>query len=600
MSTMPGVPASTEARLRVSDLRIERVSDGADIAAEVNLTVNSGEILGIVGESGSGKSTVALALLAHARKGLRIARGSVIVGEQDMLTLTPAGRREARGRLISYVPQDPASALDPAMRIGDQIMEAQTVHKDFAANAESRTLELLEEVRLPSGRDLLRKYPHQLSGGQQQRVAIAMAFACRPSLIVLDEPTTGLDVSTERHVLNTVRELCANYDAAAVFVTHDLVVVSNLASSLAVMYAGRVVESGSTASVFASPRHPYTRALLRSVPKIEVAEILATIPGRSPRPGERPPGCSFAARCGQREERCATPPPLVDVDGVETRCWRPFSDSDAIRSPLLSSRVQRASDVIIRAEHLTASYGDTRVLHDVSLELPRGVCTAIVGESGSGKTTLARCLVGLHANYHGSISLHGEVLAPASDKRSKTDLRRIQYIFQNPYNSLNQRKRVGQIIEQGLASFGDHSRKERRARVEAALADVSLEASLLDRYPDQLSGGERQRVAIARALAVEPEILICDEITSALDVSVQSVVVELLRDLQHKRDITIAFITHNLALVRVIAQEVVVVSQGRIVESGPVDEVLTSPKAAYTVRLLEDVPRLQLVPVGRG
>lgn len=583
-------------RLEVADLRIERTRDGVDIAADVNLTVHAGEIAGIVGESGSGKSTVALALLGHARRGLRISCGQVLLNGQDILKLERAALREARGRQISYVPQDPASALNPSIRIGDQILEAQQVHADFAARARERTLEVLEEVKLPSAKEILRKYPHQLSGGQQQRVAIAMAFACRPSLIVLDEPTTGLDVSTERHVLNTVRELCARYAAAAVFVTHDLAVVSNLASNLNVMYAGRIVEHGSTASVFARPRHPYTRALLNSVPRIDIAEKLSRIPGRSPRPGERPAGCSFATRCPQAERRCAEAPPMIASEGHEVRCWQPTGATDDAPDNAAVDMHQPAGDVVLHARLRAASHADTAVLHDIDLSLVRGACTAIVGESGSGKTTLARCLVGLHSQYDGTVALHGRVLPHAASKRAKLDLRAMQYIFQNPYNSLNGRKHISQILEQGLSSFGICSRAERRARVEEALADVSLEPAVLDRYPDQLSGGERQRVAIARALAVEPEILICDEITSALDVSVQAVVVELLRELQRKRNITIVFITHNLALVRAIAQVVVVVSGGHIVEVGDVDRVLSSPQNAYTAQLLDDVQQLQRTP----
>jgi peptide/nickel transport system ATP-binding protein len=580
-------------RLRVSDLRVESSQDGLDIVDDVGFSIAGGEVLGLVGESGSGKTTVALALLAYVRRGLRIAGGEVQLEHQDLLSLSPSELREARGRLVAYVPQDPASALNPAIRVGAQIEEALLVHAQFAASAAERTRELLLEVHLDPSSGLLNKYPHQLSGGQQQRVAIAMAFACRPSLIVLDEPTTGLDVSTQRRVIETIRELCERYDAAAVYVSHDLAVVSGLADRLVVMYAGRVVEFGRAADIFRRPRHPYTRGLLAAIPRVESAEVLTGIPGRAPRPGQRPDGCSFASRCPLAREQCAVPPPSSDVDGVMTRCWRA---ADETRSEVRQRRMMPAStplgDIVVRAEAIQASYGETAVVHGVSIDLRRETCTALVGESGSGKTTLARCLVGLHANYTGTVSLDGHTLPRSCRSRTRDDLRAVQYIFQSPYGSLNPRRTIGQSLEQYVRNFFDVGGPERRARVERALADVSLESSVVRRFPDELSGGERQRAAIARALVAEPQVLVCDEVTSALDVSVQSVVVELLRTLQRERSIAIAFITHNIALVRSIAQEVVVLAGGQIVEAGSTDAVLDAPHEAYTIQLVGDVPRL--------
>jgi peptide/nickel transport system ATP-binding protein len=565
---------------------------GPDVVRDVSFAVPAGEMLGLVGESGSGKTTVALALLGHTRRGLRITAGQVLLDGTDLLTLSPGELRAVRGARVSYVPQDPSSALNPALRIGTQIREVLRAHDTEAGD---RVAEVMREVDLDSTPEMLRRYPHQLSGGQQQRVALAMAFACRPSLIVLDEPTTGLDVSTQRHVLDTVRGLCRSYGVAAVYVSHDLAVVSGLVSDVAVMYAGRVVEIGATAQLFGEPVHPYTRGLIGAVPSPERAEMLAGIDGQQPRPGRRGAGCSFAARCGYAVAACSTqaPEPVIAV-GRAVRCLRALDIqvTQAERIPVLASPPATSGDSALSIRGVAASYGSTQVLSGIGLDVPPRTCVAIVGESGSGKTTLARCVAGLHSNWTGEIVFQGIPLARGARQRDKDVLRRIQYIFQNPYTSLNPRKTIGQIIDQQLSELSGLSRRERSARVASVLEDVSLGADFLSSYPDQLSGGERQRVAIARALAVEPELLICDEVTSALDVSVQATIVELLRRIQRERHLAMIFITHNLALVRSIAQFAVVLRQGEIAEAGPVEQILGHPADPYTQRLMEDVPKL--------
>jgi peptide/nickel transport system ATP-binding protein len=562
------------------------------VVRDVSFAVPAGEMLGLVGESGSGKTTVALALLGHTRRGLRITAGQVLLDGTDLLTLSPGELRAVRGARVSYVPQDPSSALNPALRIGTQIREVLRAHDTEAGD---RVAEVMREVDLDSTPEMLRRYPHQLSGGQQQRVALAMAFACRPSLIVLDEPTTGLDVSTQRHVLDTVRGLCRSYGVAAVYVSHDLAVVSGLVSDVAVMYAGRVVEIGATAQLFGEPVHPYTRGLIGAVPSPERAEMLAGIDGQQPRPGRRGAGCSFAARCGYAVAACSTqaPEPVIAV-GRAVRCLRALDIqvTQAERIPVLASPPATSGDPALSIRGVAASYGSTQVLSGIGLDVPPRTCVAIVGESGSGKTTLARCVAGLHSNWTGEIVFQGIPLARGARQRDKDVLRRIQYIFQNPYTSLNPRKTIGQIIDQQLSELSGLSRRERSARVASVLEDVSLGADFLSSYPDQLSGGERQRVAIARALAVEPELLICDEVTSALDVSVQATIVELLRRIQRERHLAMIFITHNLALVRSIAQFAVVLRQGEIAEAGPVEQILGHPADPYTQRLMEDVPKL--------
>ena len=455
---------------------------------------------------------------------------------------------------------------------------------------------MLQEVHLDANPEMLRRYPHQLSGGQQQRFAIAMAFACRPSLIVLDEPTTGLDVSSQRHVLETVRNLCDSYGVAAVYVSHDLAVVGGLVSQVAVMYAGRVIELGETRRVFTAPIHPYSRGLLAAAPSLERAEVLTGIDGHPPRPGMRPEGCFFAPRCSYAVERCRTETPLpVLLNGDIVRCHRASEIQYAVRERIAVGVLpQSGTHPVLGLRGLSASYGYQRVLCDVDLELSPERCVAVVGESGSGKTTLARCIVGLHENWSGEILFSGDPLAHGAKTRPKDVLRRIQYIFQNPYTSLNPRKTIGQILAQPLEHFFQLDSRGRAERSASVLESVSLGEDFLGRFPDQLSGGERQRVAIARALIVEPDVLVCDEVTSALDVSVQAVIIELLRKLQREQHLSMIFITHNLALVRSIAQTAIVLCDGRVVESGTVDQILEHPTDPYTIRLIQDVPRLEL------
>ena len=583
-------------RLEVTGLEVRMGRSGPDVVRDISFAVPAGEVLGLVGESGSGKTTVALALLGHTRRGLRITAGQVLLDGTDLLALNPRDLRAARGARVSYVPQDPSSALNPTLRVGTQIREVMRVHPGAVASAGDRMAEVMREVRLDPTPEMLRRYPHQLSGGQQQRIALAMAFACRPSLIVLDEPTTGLDVTTQRHVLDTVRSLCRSHGVAAVYVSHDLAVVSGLVSDVAVMYAGRVVEIGPVARLFGEPVHPYTRGLIGAVPSPERAEALTGIDGQQPRPGRRGAGCSFAARCGYAIADCTTiAPEQVTVAGRSVRCLR-AQDIQAThpqRLPAVTGPPAVAGTPTLSVRGVTASYGSTPALSGISLEVPPRGCVAVVGESGSGKTTFARCVAGLHSNWTGEITLQGTRLAHGARQRDKDVLRRVQYIFQNPYTSLNPRKTVGQIIDQQLKQFTGLSRRDRSARAAGVLEDVSLGPDFLSRYPDQLSGGERQRVAIARALVVQPELLICDEVTSSLDVSVQAIIVGLLRRIQAERHLAMIFITHNLALVRSIAQSAVVLHQGTVAESGPVEQILEHPANPYTQRLMEDVPKLR-------
>jgi peptide/nickel transport system ATP-binding protein len=588
------------AAVAVQDLQVVIDSTGSPVISEVSFEIARGEIFGVVGESGSGKTTVGLALLGHARRGLRIAGGSVLLGDRDILTLDEEQLRRLRGTLVSYVPQDPASSLNPALRIGTQlreVIEAHGTHRDSAVS--ERVAEMMREVALPDDRAFLKRYPHELSGGQQQRVGLAMAFANRPRLIVLDEPTTGLDVTTQAHVLSTVRELATLHDVAALYVSHDLAVVATLAERVAVMYAGLVVEIGGADELFRSAAHPYTRRLVGAIPRLTGGRSLVGIPGHAVSPGRRPPGCSFAPRCTLRIDQCeAAMPPLLPVGpGHAVRCIRAelvLSEAQSrVGDPIDMPAADEAELPALRLENVAASYGQNEVLHSVSLSLAAHECLAVVGESGSGKTTVARAVVGLHRNWTGTIALGGTELPRAARQRSSEARRRIAYIFQNPYGSLNPRQTIGQIVEQPLRVFGTASGREADRLIAEMLERVSLTAAYAGRYPDQLSGGERQRVAIARALVCDPTVLICDEVTSALDVSVQAAVVELLGSLQRDLGLSMLFITHNLPLVRSIAQRVAVLSEGNIVELGDTGQVLTDPQQPYTRQLLADTPSLE-------
>ncbi len=588
MSTDRVAPAA----LVVDGLRIVGVPSMASIVDELVLELRPGEILGVVGESGSGKTTVGLALLNYCKPSTRVDGGAVFVGDQELAGLSWREVRRLRGRTVSYIPQSPASALNPALRIRTQLKEC------LSGNTESvmeRVREVLREVALPDDDEFLARYPHQLSGGQQQRIAIAMAFAARPALIVLDEPTTGLDVSTQDHVLHTIRDMCKTYSSAAVYISHDMAVVTELADRIAVMYSGRIVEMGDAAEILADPQHPYTARLLLAVPDLDARRPMVGIPGNAPSPMARPTGCSFSPRCPLADDLCReSAPPETETSPRHTvRCFKAGQPLARPDSAGATSGWAADKEAVIEIRNLQADYGGGSVLEDIDLSVQAGECLALLGESGSGKTTLARCVAGLHAGFTGDLLLDGNALARTSFKRSKEERRRIQYIFQNPYESLNPRRTVRDLILQPVRAVRGRIPEPEETMLKA-LRLASLRPDHADRYPGQLSGGERQRVAIARALATEPQILVCDEITSALDVSVQSSLVELLRGLQSEMGLTLLFITHNIALVRNIAHRVAVLEAGRIVECGRVEDVFAAPQHAYTRSLMQATPNFQL------
>jgi peptide/nickel transport system ATP-binding protein len=590
--------AEAPAAVTVQDLQIETTS-GIPVIADLSFEIAGGEVLGLVGESGSGKTTVGLSLLGHARRGLRISGGTIMLGDQDILGMDDEELRALRGSLVSYVPQDPASSLNPALRIGLQLREVLEAHGSGSGKEHAeRIAEMMREVAMPDDPAYLRRYPHELSGGQQQRVGLAMAFANRPRLIVLDEPTTGLDVTTQATVLSTVRDLAAAHGVGALYVSHDLAVVAVVARRVAVMYAGRVVELGPADELFESSAHPYTRRLVGAIPRLAGGRSLVGIPGHAPSPGRRPPGCAFAPRCTMRIPECeADIPPLAPVGHEHSaRCIRAsevVGQTQAKAGDPLDILQPDTETAVLTLENVVARYGAIEVLHSINLRLKGHECLAVVGESGSGKTTTARSIAGLHRQWTGSIQLGGEELKTAARDRDTETRRQIQYIFQNPYGSLNPRRTVGETIAQPLSVFGIAKGRDAERRVGEMLEQVSLSASYAPRYPDQLSGGERQRVAIARALISSPSIRICDEVTSALDVSVQAAIVELLGELQRELGLSMVFVTHNLPLVRSIAQKVAVLSDGYIVEYGDTAQLLANPQQQYTRELIANTPSLE-------
>lgn len=584
--------------VRVQGLGLN-LDTGEPVVQDISFEIRPGEILGVVGESGSGKSTLALALLGYTRPGVHVQTGKIQVGGEDILGRDPRLLRRLRGKAVSYVPQDPGGALNPSMRIGDAILDVLRAHRPGAVGEDSIATALSRvDLRRDLGFD--RRYPHQLSGGQQQRVTIAMATVCEPQIAVLDEPTTGLDVLTQDLVLAELERLRAEQQMAMVYVSHDLAVVARMADRIMVMYAGRVLESGPTEVVLERPRHPYTHALVSAIPDVRRPRALQGIAGVSVGVGEWPAGCPFQPRCAHTAQRCQEAVPSLQALAVNhsVRCWRWQELSlDQIQAGMSRAvSVRRDGTPLLDVSGLVARYrsgpADSPAVADVSFTIEPGECVALVGESGSGKSTVARCIAGLHVPSAGRIAFEGKPVAGAARSRPLDVRRRIQIVFQNPYESLNPRQRVRSSIERPLRLLRRLSSADAQREVQELLARVRLPARLADRFPAELSGGERQRVAIARALAAQPDLLVCDEVTSALDVSVQAAVLQLLQELRSELELSMLFITHNLGVVASIADSVLVMDRGSLCEVGPVDGVLSSPSHDYTRRLLNAAPSL--------
>jgi oligopeptide/dipeptide ABC transporter ATP-binding protein len=582
----------------------------------VSFEVSAGGSLGVVGESGSGKSTIALAVLGLLPPEARVESGEVRFQGASLFALPDAERRALRGNRISIVFQDPFSSLNPAIPVGRQIAEPLVLHKGLSeASAGDEVRKLLAEVGIPNPQEVALAYPHQLSGGMKQRALIATALACSPDLLVLDEPTTALDVTIEAQILDLLEKLRRGRGLSMLYITHNLGVVARICDQVCVLYAGRVAETGSAESVLRRPRHPYTKGLLASLPRVaERKERLAPIPGRFPDLTAPPAGCIFHPRCHFALERCRTEPQVLK-DGV--RCWRADELADAAwpapaeeHPAAPDSAPAGAAQPLVTLDNLHKEFRlgglfdgmkldfsggfplrfeppRVRAVDGVSLHVVPGEVLGLVGESGCGKSTLGRMLVGLIEPSAGAVRIAGG--SPHEHRRAA------QIIFQNPDSSLNPRKNVESIVGRPLVLHGLASGGKVRKRVVELLDMVRLSAAYLSRYPHQLSGGEKQRVGIARALATSPQFIVCDEVVSALDVSVQAYVLNLLADLRDRLNVAYLFISHDLSVIAHIADRVAVMYRGAIVEEGPVDNVLQPPWHPYTEALLSAIP-----DIGRG
>jgi peptide/nickel transport system ATP-binding protein len=577
------------------------------ILRNIDLAIGEGETIGLVGESGCGKSTLALAMMGYLKSGLRVLEGESLFRGRNVFEMEERALQDIRGGELALIPQNAGQSLTPTSRIGRQISEAVKLHTKLTRGEwRDRTIELLSQVRLPHPEVLLERYPHELSGGQQQRVAIAMALAGEPDVLLLDEPTTGLDVTTQAHILELLRDLAAETGTAMVYVSHDLGAIARVSDRIAVMYAGELVLEGPARQVLKQPAHPYARGLLLSIPRVKEAVMPASMPGRPPPPGGAGQGCAFADRCPMGEQRCRDERPALEPSAVQELVRCHFHERiERLPPPEPPKRPTRSgldeTDSILRLDNVAISYAKpgivdqilgrqpdvTPTVDKIDLTIRRGETVGLVGESGSGKSTILRAIAGLWPPQSGTITYEEtESLNTSVDERAKDLLRRVQLIFQNPDASLNPRHTVAEILAQPLKLYFDLGGHELRERSVALLERVRLRADYLERLPSQLSGGEKQRVAVARAFAAEPELVLCDEVTSALDVSVQAAVLDLLTQLQADHRTTYVFVSHDLAVVRVLADRVAVLYQGRLCEMGPSKNVYRFPSHPYTEVLL--------------
>jgi len=616
--------------LEVEDLEVtfHRRGRRLPVLKGVTLKIERGQAYGLVGESGCGKTTLAMAAMRYLASNGTLDNGRVLVDGQDVSTLSEEALRKWRGGKVAMVYQDPTQALSPAMRIGDQLAEVYHYHEGMDKKAAlEQARESLRRVAIPDPEGTLRRYPFELSGGQQQRVVIAMALAVNPQLLILDEPTTGLDATVEAEILDLIEELRGRINAAILLITHNLGLVVRLCERVGVLYAGRLVEEGSAKEVFTDPRHPYTMGLLRCVPRFGMNKTdaaLQTIPGTLPALGDPLEGCVYSARCpmaqpvckrrepdfyawpgdagvrGRAEAEAMPPDPAAYSPhhaapvGAAARHARCYFSADVGSMPhltpvLATSLDERGGDTdVLDIDRMVRTFKDgskkLTAVANVSLSLKKGETFGLVGESGSGKTTLAKCVTGLIPADSGTVTFEGGVLRSTAGKRSQDALRAIQMVFQNPDSTLNPAWSTRQILTRAVRKLGGG--KDVRAKVDKLSRDVRVEPRFLFQRPTELSGGQKQRIAIARAFAGDPHLVICDEPASALDVSVQASILNLLVELQTKEQASYVFISHDLAVVRAMSHRVMVMKEGLVVEEGEAEALFQAPRHAYTRALL--------------
>ena len=609
------------ALLQIEDLRTHiQLKEGVVHAVDgVSFHVDEGETLGVVGESGCGKTMTALSIMNLLPVGGHIVGGSITLGGRDLTKLDAAAMRKVRGDEVGMIFQDPLSSLNPTHTVGAQIAEAVLLHRDVSReDAWERAVEVLDLVGLPQARERIKEYPHQFSGGMRQRVMIAMALACEPKLLIADEPTTALDVTIQKQILELIDSLRERLGMAVILVTHDLGVIAGRADRVAVMYAGRIVETTGTEPLYENPRHPYTEALFHALPEksAETRERLYSIPGAPPDLVRPPHGCRFAARCRYVQDRCRAEDPLLagETTAHTYACFFPVgvrektvagqlvtvepTESDetaAVEIPVGGQVVLSAKDLVkdfpvTRGALMRRKVGTVSAVAGVSFDIRHGETLGLVGESGCGKTTIGRMLVGLETPTAGMIRFGDKDLAKSTGREYRRERRQIQYMFQDSYASLDPRMRAGTILREPLIVQGIGSRREQYAKVKEMLGKVGLPASWTERYPHEFSGGQRQRLGFARALMLDPQLIVADEPVSALDVSIQAQVLNMMRDLQREMGLTYLFISHDLSVVRYLSNHIGVMYLGKLVEIGTADEVYLRPAHPYTKGLIESAP----------
>ena len=606
--------------LQIKDLHtdIEIRSGVVRALSGVDLHVNPGETLGIVGESGSGKTMTALSLMGLLPQGGKVSSGSIILDGQDLTQLPLKEKRKLRGTKVGMIFQDPLTSLNPTMKIGLQVCEPLRVHEGLSKKeALERAVEILKRVGMPRPEVVINNYPHQLSGGMRQRVMIAMALVCKPRILIADEPTTALDVTTQMQILDLIDELRDEYKMGVILITHDLGVVAGHTDRVAVMYAGRIVETAPTKTLFTEPKHRYTSSLMAALPERALAAgtKLFSIPGAPPSLTNLPVGCRFAARCLWATDECRAGYPSLRGDETHTfSCYHPVQEGDespaVLQGKLDSNKTEGAAEDVPQISHKTLldvkeasreyesagsgffkrEKGVVSAVDRVSITVKKGETYGLVGESGCGKSTVGRLIAGLEPPSGGAIELDGRDLATLKGRDAVRIHRDVQMMFQDSYAAMDPRMRIDQILAEPMSIQKTGNARQIAERIMEILEQVGLTEEILDRYPHEFSGGQLQRIGFARSLTLAPDLIVADEPVSALDVSVQAQVLNLMKDLQQELGLSYLFISHDLAVVQYMADRIGVMYLGRIVEEGPAHEVVKNPKHPYTKALIDSIP----------